>query len=69
MHSSVEKTNQPYRSTETIPTRITEKTVEKTTAVSDGGEKNESDKTIEIWKIGASVGVVLLVIGIGKYCL
>ena len=70
MHSSVEKTDQPYSTTETKPTRITEKAEEKTTTVSEEGEKNESDKTIEIWKIGGSVGgFLLLFIVIGKHCI
>ena len=79
MHSSVAKTDQPNSTTETKPTRITERTEEKstggtlenTTTVPDEGEKNDSEKTIEPWKIGLSGGVFLLLIlsGIGKNCI
>ena len=78
MHSSVEKTDQPNTTTETKPTRITEKTegkltegtMAKTTMVPHEGKKNKSEKTIETWKIGLSGGVFLLLLsGIGKYCI
>ena len=70
MHSSVEKTDQPYSTTGTKPTKIAERTEKKTTTVSGEGGRNESDKTIEFWEIGVSVGgFLLLFIGYGKYCI
>lgn len=65
MHLLVEKIDRPYGTTETKPTGITERTMEKTTAVFNEGETKWKDIASKV----AIGGVLLLSLIVNsKYC-